>query len=66
MRILRKRMVFNFYSFRYGINETGTYKIDPDGQLIGNDPITVRCIFNEGEEAITEFGHDKVRMLKKC
>ena len=52
------------YSFRFGVNETGVYTIDPDGQLIGHDPISVRCIFNDGEEAITEFGHEMVRMVK--
>ena len=60
--------IFLLLFYRNGANETGIYKIDPDGQLIGNDPITVRCIFF-GKDALTNIEHDKnqfgqVRIMK--
>jgi len=41
---------------RYGINKTDYYLVDPDGSLINQDPILVKCIF-EGGSTITEIGH---------
>ena len=41
---------------RHGIANSGTYQIDPDGELISNDPIRVNCIFENGQ-AITEISH---------
>jgi len=42
----------------FGISNSGTFSIDPDGPLRGNEPFDVYCRFENGE-AITEIIHDK-------
>merc|ERR1711892_122732 len=42
---------------QYGVNLSDYYLIDPDGPLIGQDPIRVFCSFTEGG-AITELSHN--------
>ena len=37
-----------------GAQTSGMYLIDPDGEMIGDDPINVYCDFKDGENAITE------------
>merc|ERR1712198_190403 len=39
----------------YGITASGTYQIDPDGELIGDAPIEVYCNFTDGS---TQLLHD--------
>ena len=41
---------------RHGVRKNGDYLVDPDGELLSQDPIMVHCIFNEGP-AITEISH---------
>ena len=41
---------------RHGVAKNGDYLVDPDGELISNDPIMVHCTFDEGP-AITEISH---------
>ena len=43
------------------------YQIDPDGELISNDPIRVNCIFENGQ-TITEISHyqEKVIVVDNC
>ena len=52
---------------RHGIAKSGTYQIDPDGELISNDPIRVNCIFENGQ-AITEISHyqEKTIVVDNC
>jgi len=42
----------------FGISTSGTYAIDPDGPLMGDEPFEVFCRFENGI-AITEIIHDK-------
>ena len=41
----------------------GKYLIDPDGLGIGELPIKVRCIFGEGNGAITEIDHQDGKII---
>ena len=41
----------------------GKYLIDPDGLGIGDPPIEVRCIFGEGDGAITEIDHQDGKII---
>ena len=41
-----------------GINTSGTYLIDPDGQDIGERPIAVHCEFTDDGKSITKLLHD--------
>ena len=41
-----------------GVNTSGTYLIDPDGQDIGEKPITVFCHFTNDGKSITKLLHD--------
>ena len=41
---------------RHGVGKNGDYLVDPDGELLSQDPIMVHCIFDEGP-AITEISH---------
>ena len=52
---------------RHGISKSGMYQIDPDGEMISNDPIRVNCIFENGQ-AITEISHyqEKVIVVDNC
>ena len=52
---------------RHGIAKSGMYQIDPDGELISNDPIRVNCIFKNGQ-AITEISHyqEKTIVVDNC
>ena len=51
----------------YGIDQSGEYDIDPDGELFGEDPIKVHCDFSVSP-ATTEIRHnsDKSVDLTKC
>jgi len=42
---------------QYGITDSGTYTIDPDGALLGNEPFDVFCNFENGI-ATTEIVHN--------
>ena len=48
-----------------GLTLSGMYDIDPDGQGIGYEPITVHCDFDTGS---TQILHDKEDVIKieKC
>ena len=50
---------------QYGIQTSGEYTLDPDGDLVGLKPITVYCDF---EHNITEIPHDSEFTIKieKC
>ena len=48
---------------KYGIEENGTYYIDPDGELRGHQPIKARCDFQNG---ITEIGTFQEKTLETC
>ena len=50
---------------RHGVQASGRYLIDPDGDLLGNDPIEVICDF---ESNTTEIPHDSEDLIKieKC
>ena len=41
-----------------GVNTSGTYLIDPDGQDIGENPFTVYCEFAMDGKSITKLIHD--------
>ena len=44
----------------YGITTSGTFTIDPDGDLLGGKPFDVYCNFgDDGNQAITEVSHDQ-------
>ena len=34
---------------RFGVDKSGFYLVDPDGPLIGEDPISVYCDFENGK-----------------
>ena len=42
----------------HGVNISGQYLIDPDGQNIGQKPILVFCEFTSDRRAITKLLHD--------
>ena len=50
---------------RHGVKKSGRYLIDPDGDLLGQDPIEVICDF---ETNTTEVPHDSEELIKieKC
>merc|ERR1711953_1136828 len=52
----------------YGIDQSGEYDIDPDGDLFGEDPIKAYCDFSGDGPATTEIRHnsDKRVDLTKC
>ena len=52
----------------YGIDQSGEYDIDPDGELFGEDPIKAYCDFSGDGPATTEIRHnsDKRVDLTKC
>ena len=52
---------------RHGVSKNGIYEVDPDGELVGYDPISVYCTFDNGI-AITEVKHsyEKVIDVEKC
>ena len=54
-RTLQRYVYYNLLHFKHLI--IGKYMIDPDGQGIGEPPIEVRCVFGEGDGAITEIDH---------
>ena len=47
---------------RHGITKNGVYQIDPDGELVNNDPILVNCIFDQ-DKVITEISHFQEKPL---
>lgn len=53
---------------RHGISTDGLYTIDPDGELIGYDPIEVYCAFDVDGNVVTEVKHfqDNVIEAEKC
>ena len=53
---------------RHGVTTSGFYEVDPDGELIGHDPINVFCTFTEDGQAITEILHDSEDIIRveKC
>ena len=53
---------------RHGVSKNGVYIIDPDGELIGHDPISVYCMFDDGI-AVTEVTHalnEEVIEVENC
>ena len=50
---------------QHGIDRNGIFLVDPDGELIGEEPIYVYCNFDEGT---TEVMHDMEELMKieKC
>ena len=51
----------------YGVNESGFYLVDPDGPLIGEDPIRVYCEFKNGLVS-TKLSHNSEEriMVQHC
>ena len=52
----------------HGISTDGLYNIDPDGEMIGFDPIEVYCTFGAEGNVVTEIKHnqDNVIEAEKC
>ena len=50
---------------QHGIDRNGIFLVDPDGELIGEEPIYVYCDFDQGT---TEVMHDMEELMKieKC
>jgi hypothetical protein len=44
-----------------GVDQSGTYQVDPDGHLVGEKPISVYCDMETGE---TEVVHNSEEMIK--
>ena len=53
---------------RHGISTDGLYNIDPDGEMIGFDPIEVYCTFDAEGNVVTEVKHyqDNIIEAEKC
>jgi hypothetical protein len=52
---------------QYGVNISGNYQIDPDGQLIGKPPIDVYCNFSdEGKSTIVNHNMEDIQNVEKC
>ena len=53
---------------RHGISTDGLYTIDPDGEMIGYNPIEVYCAFDVDGNVVTEVKHfqDNVIQAQKC
>ena len=47
----------------YGINQSNYYLIDPDGPLLGKEPIRVYCEFTE-EVVATKISHDSEERIE--
>ena len=47
----------------YGINQSNYYLIDPDGPLLGKEPIRVYCEFTE-EVVTTKISHDSEERIE--
>ena len=53
---------------KHGISTDGLYTIDPDGEMIGYDPIEVFCTFDIDGNVVTEVKHfqEDVIQVQKC
>ena len=47
----------------YGVNQSNYYLVDPDGPLMGNEPIRVYCEFSEGSVS-TIISHDSEETIE--
>ena len=53
----------------YGIKKDDFYFVDPDGPLVGSEPIRVFCDFSSSERAVTSVMHDsegRMEVDKRC
>ena len=53
----------------YGVTKDDFYFVDPDGPLVGSEPIRVFCDFSSSERAVTSVLHnseDRMEVDKRC
>ena len=53
----------------YGVTKDDYYYVDPDGPLVGSEPIRVFCDFSSSDGAVTSVMHDsegRMEVDKRC